>query len=105
MKDFDDSNWREEYKSFARNKMEIQLLENGPKSLSQSWHLQALYSNWKKIKGIKDPEPLDYKLISKTGARNMTKPNDLWDDMSILNSLYGELCWDNDDPIEFIPDY
>ena len=35
----------------------------------------------------------------------MTKPNDLWDDMSILNSLYGELCWDNDDPIEFIPDY
>ena len=33
------------------------------------------------------------------------KPNDLWDDMSILNSLYGELCWDNDDPIEFIPDY
>ena len=29
----------------------------------------------------------------------MTKPNDLWDDMSILNSLYGELCWDNDDPI------
>ena len=35
----------------------------------------------------------------------MTRPNDLWDDMSILNSLYGELCWDNDDPIEFIPDY
>ncbi len=59
MKTFDDSNWREEYKSFARNKMEIELLENGPKSLSQSWHLQALYSNWKKIKGIKDPEPLD----------------------------------------------
>ena len=26
-------------------------------------------------------------------------------DMAILNSLYGELCWDNDDPIEFIPDY
>ena len=35
----------------------------------------------------------------------MTKPNDLWDDMAILNSLYGELCWDNDDPIEFIRDY
>ena len=47
---YDDSNWREEYKSFARNKMEIELLENGcPKSLSQSWHLQALYSNWKKM--------------------------------------------------------
>ena len=51
--------WRVEYKGFTRNKMELELLENGPKSLSQSWHLQALYSNWKKIKGIKDPEPLD----------------------------------------------
>ena len=51
--------WRDEDKGFTRNKMELELLENGPKSLSQSWHLQALYSNWKKIKGIKDPEPLD----------------------------------------------
>ena len=51
--------WRDEYNGFTRNKMELELLENGPKSLSQSWHLQALYSNWKKIKGIKDPEPLD----------------------------------------------
>jgi len=56
---YDDSNWREEYKSHTRNKMELELLENGPKSLSQSWHLQALYSNWKKIKGYKDPEPPD----------------------------------------------
>ena len=51
MKEFDDSNWREEYRSYTRNKMELDLLEHGPKSLSQSWHLQALYSNWKKIKG------------------------------------------------------
>ena len=51
--------WRDEYKGFTRNKMELELLENGPKNLSQSWHLQALYSNWKKIKGIKNPEPLD----------------------------------------------
>ena len=48
---YDDSNWREEYKSYTRNKMELDLLENGPKNLSQSWHLQALYSNWKKAKG------------------------------------------------------
>ena len=54
---YDDSNWREEYKSFARNKMEIELLENGPKSLSQSWHLQALYSNWKKSKGYNKFDP------------------------------------------------
>ena len=51
--------WRDEYKGFTRNKMELEVSENGPKSLSQSQHLQALYSNWKKIKGIKDPEPLD----------------------------------------------
>ena len=48
---YDDSNWREEYKAYTSNKMELDLLENGPKSLSQSWHLQALYSNWKKVKG------------------------------------------------------
>ena len=66
MKNFDDSNWREEYKSFARNKMEIELLENGPKSLSQSWHLQALYSNWKKMKGYDklDPKENDGQLQS-----------------------------------------
>ena len=52
-----DKNWREEYKAFTTNKKYIQLLENGPKSLSQSWILGALYSQWKKIKGIKDPEP------------------------------------------------
>ena len=39
MKTFDDSNWREEYKSYTRNKMELDLLEHGPKSLSQSFGL------------------------------------------------------------------
>ena len=55
----DYSNWREDYKKYTSNKMELELLENGPKSLSQSWHLQALFSNWKKVKGITDPEPLN----------------------------------------------
>ncbi len=32
----------------------------------------------------------------------MTKPNDLWDDMSILNSLYGELCWELKNSIHLI---
>ena len=54
---YDESNWREEYKSHTRNKMELDLLENGPKSLSQSWHLQALYSNWKKMKGYNKLDP------------------------------------------------
>ena len=52
-----DKNWREEYKAFTTNKKHLELLENGPKSLSQAWILGALHSKWKKIKGIKDPEP------------------------------------------------
>ena len=36
------------------------LLENGAKSLSQSWILGALYQKWKRVKGIApDPEPPD----------------------------------------------
>ena len=27
--------------------------------------------------------------------------NDLWHDMKVLNSLYQELIWDNDDEIQF----
>ena len=54
---YDDSNWREEYKAYTSNHMELELLENGPKSLSQSWHLGALYSNWKKIKGYNKLDP------------------------------------------------
>ena len=56
-KPYDDSNWREEYKAYTSNHMELELLENGPKSLSQSWHLGALYSNWKKIKGYDKLDP------------------------------------------------
>ena len=58
-KPYDDSNWREEYKSYTSNQRHLELLENGPKSLSQSWILGALYNEWKKIKGYKDPEPPD----------------------------------------------
>ena len=45
---YDDSNWREEYKAYTSSKYELDLLENGPKSLA---------ARWKKIKGYKDPEP------------------------------------------------
>ena len=55
----DDSNWREEYKNYTSNKKQLELLENGAKSLSQSWILGALYQKWKKIKGYKTPEPPD----------------------------------------------
>ena len=53
---YDDSNWREEYKGYTRNKRYLELLENGPKSLSQAWLLGALHNEWKRIKGYKDPD-------------------------------------------------
>ena len=56
-KTFDDSNWREEYKNYTTSKYELELLENGAKSLSQSWCLGALYQKWKKMKGYKEPDP------------------------------------------------
>ena len=56
-KERNDNNWREDYKSYTSSKYELELLENGPHSLSQSWMMGALYSKWKKIKGYKDPEP------------------------------------------------
>ena len=48
----DSSNWREEYKQFTSDPRDLKRLEEGAKSLAQSWHLQAMYNKWKKIKGI-----------------------------------------------------
>ena len=48
----DNSNWREDYKQFTSDKRDLDLLENGPKSLAQSWHMQAMHNKWKKIRGI-----------------------------------------------------
>ena len=54
---YDDSNWREEYKSYTSNERHLELLENGPKQLSQAWVLGALYSDWKKRKGYNKFDP------------------------------------------------
>ena len=51
------TDWREEYKGYVTNKLHLEVLENGPKSLAQSWMMGAMYNKWKKMKGIKDPEP------------------------------------------------
>ena len=56
-KAYDDSNWREEYKGWTTNKRYIELLEKGPKQLSQAWILGALYSDWKKRKGYTKYDP------------------------------------------------
>ena len=47
--------WRQELLDSAQfNEKEEKLLKNGAKSLSQSWHLGALYMRWKKLKGIRE---------------------------------------------------
>ena len=58
---YDDSNWREEYKSYTSNKKELEFLENGPNSLSQAWLLGALYNEWKKMKGYDKLDPKENK--------------------------------------------
>ena len=42
---------------YTTNKRYLELLENGPKSLSQSWLLGALYNEWKKMKGYNKLDP------------------------------------------------
>ena len=54
---YDDSNWREDYKQYTSNKRHLELLENGPHSLSQAWLLGALHNVWKKIKGYDKLDP------------------------------------------------
>ena len=58
---YDDSNWREEYKQYTSNKRYLELLENGPKQLSQAWVLGALHNEWKKIKGYDKLDPEENK--------------------------------------------
>ena len=56
----DDTNWREELKAYTNSKYELDLLENGPRSLAASWRMGALYQKWKRINGIPpDPPPPD----------------------------------------------
>ena len=56
-KPYDDSNWREEYKSYTSDKRHLELLENGPKSLSQSWVMGAMYNEWKRRNGYDKFDP------------------------------------------------
>ncbi len=58
---YDDSNWREDYKQYTSNKRHLELLENGPHSLSQAWLLGALHNEWKKIKGYDKLDPKEKK--------------------------------------------
>jgi len=57
-KNYDDSNWREESIPYHTGK-QLELLMDGPKSLSQSWIMGSMYNEWKRRNGYKDPEPPD----------------------------------------------
>ena len=64
-KPYDDSIWREDYKQYTSDKRYLELLENGPKSLSQSWLLGALYNEWKKMKGYDKLDPKENRARAK----------------------------------------
>ena len=70
---WDDTNWREEYKNYTSNKFHLDLLENGAKSLSQSWILSSLYQKWMKMKGYKYPEPPDCQSSLKEWEKSIKK--------------------------------
>ncbi len=53
----DDSNWKEEYKKWKVLKpSQLQLLDEGAQSLSQTWLLSAMWSDWREIKKVRDAE-------------------------------------------------
>ena len=49
--------WKQELLESGRfNKFQEKLLKNGAKSLSQSWLLGAMYQEWKRMRGYKEPD-------------------------------------------------
>ena len=69
-----DESWREEYLGMKlHGTYQKNLLQNGPKSLSQSWMMQAMYNDWKKKKGIVDPEPPDCQSSMKEWEESVKK--------------------------------
>ena len=65
-KPYDDSNWREESIPYHTGK-QVELLMDGPKSLAQSWQMQAMYGQWKKetvtINWIQKKMKANYSLV------------------------------------------
>ena len=55
---YDDSNWREESIPYHTGK-QVELLMDGPKSLAQSWMMNALRQKWMKRNNYGYPDPPD----------------------------------------------
>ena len=55
----DDIDWKKEILDSAKfNTKQENLLKKGAKSLTNTWFLGALYTRWKKLKGIREhPAP------------------------------------------------
>ena len=64
--------WREDYLNTKAglSKRQTQLLTNGADSLASSWILQAMYIDWKRIKGIKTPPAPNLQSSYKEFIRN-----------------------------------
>ena len=91
-KPYDDSNWRSEYLDLAGHRlslMQCELLEKGPKSLSQSWMLGAMHGDWKRIKGYKDPEPPDCSSSLKEWEQSIKKYQAEEQEFTPENDPYG----------------
>ena len=88
-KPYDDSKWREEYRGYTSSKYELDLLENGPKSLSQSWMMGALHNKWKKMKGYKEPEPPDCQSSMKEWEQSIKKYQAKEEEFDELNDPFG----------------
>ena len=69
-----EDSWRQEYQGMIPlDTYKSNLLQNGPKSLSQSWMMSAMYNDWKKKKGIVDPEPPDCQSSMKEWEESVKK--------------------------------
>ena len=68
VKNYDDSNWREESIPYYTGR-KVELLMDGPKSLSQSWVMGAMYNEWKRRNGYHklDPKENEGQLQSSLG--------------------------------------
>jgi len=66
--EFHKQEWRDEYYEMRKEQLtrsRVKLLAVGPTSMSQSWILQAMYEDWKRLKAYK--ESLNYESRNTAG--------------------------------------
>ena len=70
-----EEDWKNQYRAWKNlTPSQLKILDDGAKSLSQTWLLNAMWSEWKDIKKIKDTE-----LPSLANRSNISK-SDPWFD-------------------------